>query len=101
MSARIGVKAFMSEEIAARVRVLGERYGVRRIRVFGSTARGDARSDSDIDLLVEYEPGHGGFAFVEFCEEIERLLGRKVDVVTERSLHPMIRDRVLAQAVPL
>ena len=42
------------------VRELGERYGVRRIRVFGSTARGEARQDSDIDLLVEYQPGHGG-----------------------------------------
>lgn len=101
MSARTGMKALISEEIAARVRELGERHGVRRIRVFGSTARDDARPDSDIDLLVEYQPGHGGFAFVEFCEEIERLLGRKVDVVTERSLHPMIRDRVLAEAVPL
>ncbi|MCG6927858.1 MAG: nucleotidyltransferase family protein [Acidobacteria bacterium] len=101
MSARIGVKRFISEEIAARVRELGKRNGVRRIRLFGSTARGEAGPNSDIDLLVDYQPGHGGFAFVEFCEEIERLLGRKVDVVTERSLHPMIRDRVLAQAVPL
>lgn len=101
MAARTGVKAVVSEDIAARVRQLGERYGVRRIRVFGSTAREEARPDSDIDLLVEYQPANGGFAFVEFCEEIERLLGRKVDVVTERSLHPMIRDRVLAQAVPL
>lgn len=101
MSARKGVRASISDEIASRVRELGERYGVRRIRLFGSTARGEAGPDSDIDLLVDYQPGRGGFAFVEFCDEIERLLGRKVDVVTERSLHPVIRDRVLAQAVPL
>jgi predicted nucleotidyltransferase len=101
MSARTGLNALVSEEVAARVRELGERHGVRRIRVFGSTARGEARPDSDIDLLVEYQPGHGGFAFVDFCEQLERLLGRKVDVVTERSLHPLIRDRILAQAVPL
>ncbi len=63
--------------------------------------RGDAGPDSDVDLLVEYVPGHGGFAFITFCEEVERLLGRRVDVVTDRSLHPVIRDRVLAQAVPL
>ena len=49
----------------------------------------------------KYEPGHGGFAFVDFCEAVERLLRRRVDVVTERSLHPLVRDRVLAQAVPL
>jgi predicted nucleotidyltransferase len=89
------------EDLATQVRALGARHGVRRIRVFGSVARGEARPDSDIDLLVEYQPGHGGFAFVEFCEGVERLLGRRVDVVTERSLHPLVRDRVLAQAVPL
>ncbi len=74
---------------------------MRNIRVFGSTARGDARVDSDLDLVVEYVPGHGGFAFVEFCEGVEDLLGRKVDVVTEKSLHPIIRDRILAEAHPL
>ena len=87
--------------MAAAIRALGERHGVRNIRVFGSFARGDAEPDSDVDLLVEYVPGHGGFAFVTFCEEVERLLGRKVDVVTDRSLNPVIRDRVLAQAIPL
>ena len=101
MSARGSLDTLVSGDLAAQVRELGARYGVRRIRVFGSTARGEARQDSDIDLLVEYQPGHGGFAFVEFCEQIELLLGQKVDVVTERSLHPMIRERVLAQAVPL
>jgi predicted nucleotidyltransferase len=71
------------------------------IRAFGSTVRGDARADSDLDLVVEYVPGHGGFAFVEFCEKVEELLGRKVDVVTEKSLHPMVRDRILAEALPI
>jgi predicted nucleotidyltransferase len=91
----------LPDDVAVQVRALGARYGVRRIRVFGSVARGEARPDSDIDLLVDYEPGHGGFAFVDFCESVERLLGRRVDVVTERSLHPLIRDRVLARAVPV
>jgi predicted nucleotidyltransferase len=83
------------------VRALGELYGVCNIRVFGSFARGEARADSDLDLLVEYRPGGGGFAFIEFCERVEELLGRKVDVVTEKSLHPIIREGVLAQARPL
>jgi predicted nucleotidyltransferase len=91
----------LPEDLAAQVRALGVRYGIQRIRVFGSVARGEARPDSDIDLLVDYEPGHGGFAFVDFCEGVERLLRRRVDVVTERSLHPLVRDKVLAQAVPL
>ena len=91
----------MPVPLAAELRRLGERYGIRNIRVFGSFARGEASSDSDLDLLVDYVPGQRGFAFVRFCEEAERLLGRDVDVATVRSLHPMIRDRVLAEAVPL
>jgi predicted nucleotidyltransferase len=95
------LRSIVPEELAARVRALGARYGVHNIRVFGSVARGEAEKESDIDLLVDYMPGHGGFAFVEFCEEVETLLGRPVDVVTERSLHPRIRDRVLRQALAL
>jgi uncharacterized protein len=86
---------------AAELRKLGERYGIRNIRVFGSFARGDAREDSDLDLLVDYVPGQSGFAFVRFCEEAEKLLGRDVDVATAGSLHPMIRESVLSEAVPL
>ena len=101
MAATFPATSVLPEDLAAQVRALGARHGIRRIRVFGSMARGEARPESDIDLLVEYEPGHGGFAFVDFCEAVERLLGRRVDVVTERSLHPLVRDKVLAQAVPL
>jgi hypothetical protein len=79
--------------VAAEIRRSGDRYGIRNIRVFGSFARGDADPESDIDLLVEYLPGHGGFAFVDSCDAVETLLGRAVDVVTEKSLHPVIRAR--------
>ena len=91
----------LSEENASAIRALGERYGVRNIRVFGSFARGEAGPESDLDLLVEYVPGHGGFAFIDFCQQVEELLHRKVDVVTEKSLHPIIREKVLAQALPV
>jgi hypothetical protein len=91
----------LSPDLAERVRQLGERFGVRNIRIFGSAARGEAGPDSDLDLLVEYVPGRGGFAFVDFCDQVEQLLQRKVDVVTEGSLHPCMRDRVHSQAVPL
>ena len=100
MSARPNLP-MVTEPVAAELRKLGERYGIRNIRVFGSFARGDAGTDSDIDLLVDYVPGQAGFAFVRFCEEAESLLGRAVDVATVRSLHPMIRESVLAEAVPL
>lgn len=101
MSTAPTIRSVMPETLAERIHELGKRYGVRKIRVFGSFARGEAGPDSDIDLVVEYVPGKGGFAFVEFCEEVEKLLGRKVDVLTEKSLPPSIRDQVLAQAVPL
>ena len=91
----------LTEALSAEIRQLGDRYGIRNIRVFGSLARGTADLESDIDLLVEYVPDHGGFAFVDFCDAVEGLLRRKVDVVTEKSLHPVIRDKVLAEAVPL
>jgi len=96
-----GSRAVVPEDLAVRIRELGERYGVRNIRVFGSRARGQARPDSDLDLVVEYVPGQSGFAFVHFCREIEELLGRRVDVATDDSLHPMIRDEILAEALPL
>lgn len=101
MSTAQAIRSPLPEALAETVRELGNRYGIRNIRVFGSLARGEAEPQSDIDLLVEYVPGKGGFAFVEFCEAVETLLGRKVDVVTDRSLPALIRDRVLAQAVPL
>jgi hypothetical protein len=87
--------------VAAKLHKLGERYGIRNIRLFGSFARGDVGRHSDVDLLVDYVPGQSGFAFVRFCQEAEKLLEREVDVTTVNSLHPMIRERVLAEAVPL
>jgi predicted nucleotidyltransferase len=83
------------------VRKIAERYGVERIRVFGSCARGEAGPGSDIDLLIRLQPGHGFSDFMAFCEEAEAVLGRHVDVVTEDGLSPYMRDRVLAEAILL
>ena len=101
MPASKALGSVLPEAVAERLRALGEGYGVRNIRVFGSLARGEAGSESDVDLLVDYLPGQSGFAFIRFCREAEELLCRRVDVATESSLHPLIRDKVLAQAVPL
>jgi predicted nucleotidyltransferase len=101
MVSTAALRSLVPESLAEQVRTLGRQHGISNIRVFGSFARGDAQPESDLDLLVEYVPGHGGFAFVDFCEEVERVLGRRVDVVTENSLHPLIRETVLRQAVPL
>lgn len=101
MSTPQAVRSTLPEAAAAQLRRLGERYGIRKIRVFGSVARGRARPDSDVDLVVDYVPGQSGFALFRFCREAEALLGRKVNVATERSLHPLIRDQVRAEAIPL
>lgn len=76
-------------------------YGARNPRVFGSVARGEAEARSDVDFLVEMEPGRSLFDLGGLQYELERLLGRPVDVVTERGLKARIRDRVLREAVPL
>jgi predicted nucleotidyltransferase len=75
------------------------RYGARDIRIFGSVARGEEREDSDIDLLVRLDPGVGFLRHAALIRELESLLGRKVDVVSERGLRPRIRERVLQEAV--
>lgn len=71
------------------------------MRIFGSVARGDAGPDSDVDILVEMEPGRSLLDHAALMLDLSDLLGCKVDVVSERALHWYIRDRVLAEAVPV
>lgn len=80
---------------------LARRRGVTGVRVFGSMRRDDAREDSDVDLLVTLAPGTSALAMGGLLMDAQELLGRRVDVVTEASLHPALRDRVLADALPL
>ncbi|MDX8403988.1 MAG: nucleotidyltransferase family protein [Mariprofundaceae bacterium] len=80
---------------------IAEQRGIRHVRLFGSMVRDDARIDSDVDLLVELESGRSGLALGGFLMDVSELLGRKVDVVTEKALHPKIRDAVLSEAQPL
>ncbi len=80
---------------------LASRRGARNIRVFGSVARGEARPESDIDFLVELEPGRSLFDLGGLLVDLQQLLGRPVDVVTEAGLRRRIRERVLAEARPL
>ena len=75
--------------------------GARNVRVFGSVARGDSDEKSDVDFLVELEPGRTLFDLSGLLLDLESLLHVSVDVVTERGLRPRVRDRVLAEAVPL
>jgi predicted nucleotidyltransferase len=76
-------------------------HGARDVRVFGSWARGDARPDSDIDLLVRLDPGRSLLDLVAIKQDLEDLLGCRIDVVTEAGVSPYIRERVLSEAVRL
>ncbi len=80
---------------------IAARYGARNVRVFGSVARGEAGPESDIDFLVELEPGRSLFDLGGLLIELQKLLACKVDVVTENGLRERIRSRVLREAVPL
>jgi predicted nucleotidyltransferase len=77
------------------------RHGASNVRIFGSVARGEADSESDIDLLVDLEPGRSLFDLGGLLMDLQDLLGHKVDVVTERGLRERIRERVLREAVLL
>ena len=80
---------------------IAARYGARNVRIFGSVVRGQADAQSDIDILVDMEPGRTLFDLGGLWWELNELLPVKVDVVTEKGLKPRIKDRVLNEAVPL
>jgi predicted nucleotidyltransferase len=79
---------------------LCRRYGVRELSLFGSAARGEMGPESDIDIMVEFEPGLriGLIKFESLVEDLESLAGRKVDLVTKRGLKPWVRPNVLKDA---
>ena len=76
-------------------------HGATNVRLFGSVARGDAGPGSDVDVLVDMEPGRSLFDVGGLLMDLQDILGRRVDVVTEGALHWYIRDQVLKEAVPL
>jgi len=94
----MAIEALLRQKRRDILRIAGK-YGAHSVRIFGSVARGEADASSDVDFLVELETGRslldlGGLQF-----ELEALLDRPVDVVTERGLKTRIRDRVLREAV--
>ncbi len=80
---------------------LAAKRGIKNLRVFGSVARGQAGPQSDVDFLVEVEPGRDYLDLGAFLMDVQDLLGRKVDLVTEKALHSAIKGQVLKEAVPL
>lgn len=80
---------------------LASRYGAYNVRVFGSVARGEDDARSDIDFLVDMEPGRTLFDLGGLLMDLQDLIGQRVDVVTERGLRARIRERVIREAIPL
>ncbi len=80
---------------------IAARHGASNVRVFGSVARGEADAQSDVDLLVELERGRSLLDHAALMLDLESLLGRRVDVATERGLRPQIREHILREAVLL
>jgi len=80
---------------------LAARRGARNVRVFGSVARGEANENSDLDLLVSWDPGRSLLDHAGLVQDLQELLGVRVHVGTEKSLHWYVRDRILREATPL
>lgn len=83
------------------VRAIAEQHGATNVRVFGSFARGDHNPDSDLDVLIELQPGRSLLDLIAIKQDLQDLLGRRVDVVTERSLSPYFRDSICREAVAI
>lgn len=78
---------------------LRRRYGVKEIGIFGSFVRGEAKENSDVDILVEFERPIGFFKFLELEEYLSNLIGRKVDLVSKKALKPHIGKYILEEVV--
>lgn len=80
---------------------IAAKHGATNVRVFGSVARGETRTDSDIDLLVDAAPETSSWFPAGLVLDLEEILGCKVEIVTEKGINPRLKERVLEEAVPL
>jgi hypothetical protein len=87
--------------VVEKIRQIASRHGVRDVRLVGSFARGEGGPGSDLDLLIRLDAGRGFRDLMDFCDELEAAVAKRVDAVTEDGLSPYLRERVLAEAVPL
>ena len=85
----------------AEIAHIAEKHGARNVRLFGSVVRGEAKESSDVDVLVNLDEDRSLLDHIALIQDLEDLLGCKVDVVTEGALHRLLRDRILQEAVPL
>lgn len=83
------------------IKEIARRYNAKNLRVFGSMARGDARPDSDVDILANLDVNTSLLDRIALTQEIEDLLGRKIDLVTPDKLHKIIKDKIIKEAIPI
>jgi predicted nucleotidyltransferase len=91
----------LTNDLKMHIKEIARRHGAIDVRVFGSVARGDECAESDLDLLVNMEPGRSLFDLMDLQEEVAKLVGHKVDVVTENALNRHLKAQVLQEALPL
>jgi hypothetical protein len=96
----MGIEELLNEKREEIIRIAAQ-HGAYNVRVFGSVARGEANPDSDIDFLIDLGENRSPWFPVRLIRDLEKLLGRKVDIVTEKGLKERIRKRVLQEAVLL
>ncbi len=89
------------EKWGKEILLLGARHGACNIRVFGSIARNEGGSESDLDLLVKMEKNRSYLDLVGFWQDLEALLGCQVDVISEGGISPYLQDQIQKDAIPL
>ncbi|MBI5750885.1 MAG: nucleotidyltransferase family protein [Hydrogenophilales bacterium] len=87
--------------IRQEILAIAARHGAHNVRLFGSVARGDDTTDSDVDILVSMESGRSLYDLIGFQQEIENLLGRHTDVLTENGINRHLKNKILGEATPL
>lgn len=93
--------AGLRADLRTKILQIATNRGAKDLRVFGSVARGDASENSDLDLLVSWEPGRSLLDHCALVQDLEELLQVKVHIGTEKSLHWFVKERILSEATPL
>lgn len=91
--------AMSRNEVIEKIRQILIKWGIKKAGLFGSFARKEERGDSDIDILIEPPEGFTLLDLSGLALEIEDVVGKKVDIVTYRSIHPLLRDKILSEEV--
>jgi hypothetical protein len=100
MDKNTDIRRFLQEKRSEIIRIAGK-HGAYNIRIFGSVVRGETGPDSDIDFLIDAGPTTSSWFPAGLILDLQEILGRPVEVVTEKALNPYIREHVLREAVPL